>query len=117
MQSQDGARRPELVGGGCVWLNLVALLFCVDALDAFYVSFIVTPLASNASEILASLSFASKKKTRNLSMSYVEFTLITNCLFLCFYRYLQGSLLFLELPLSTTLFASGNAMFRFSFFI
>eukprot|EP01086_Lenisia_limosa_P012667 TRINITY_DN41160_c0_g1_i1.p1 TRINITY_DN41160_c0_g1~~TRINITY_DN41160_c0_g1_i1.p1 ORF type:complete len:478 (-),score=109.07 TRINITY_DN41160_c0_g1_i1:50-1483(-) len=39
-------------------------------INAFYVSFIVTPLASNASEILASLSFASKKKTRNLSMSF-----------------------------------------------
>eukprot|EP00769_Ergobibamus_cyprinoides_P000856 gnl/Ergobibamus_cyprinoides/1865.p1 GENE.gnl/Ergobibamus_cyprinoides/1865~~gnl/Ergobibamus_cyprinoides/1865.p1 ORF type:complete len:166 (+),score=74.24 gnl/Ergobibamus_cyprinoides/1865:284-781(+) len=36
---------------------------------AFYTSFIVTPLASNASELISSLMFASKKKVSNISLS------------------------------------------------
>jgi len=38
--------------------------------NAFYVSFIVTPLASNASEIYASLVFAQKKTTEGVSMGF-----------------------------------------------
>ncbi len=35
----------------------------------FYVSFIVTPLCSNASELISSLVFASKKRRENISMT------------------------------------------------
>ncbi|XP_062506795.1 uncharacterized protein LOC134183316 [Corticium candelabrum] len=39
---------------------------------AFYVSFVVTPLCSNASELLSSLIFAMKKKKVNISMTYAQ---------------------------------------------
>jgi len=38
--------------------------------SSFYVSFVVTPLASNASEIYASLMFAKKKTTEGVSMGF-----------------------------------------------
>ncbi len=38
----------------------------------FYVSFVVTPVCSNASEIISSLIFASKKKKINSSMTYAQ---------------------------------------------
>lgn len=38
-------------------------------IPAFYISFIITPLASNASEVLASLRFAKKKTTEAVSLS------------------------------------------------
>lgn len=39
---------------------------------AFYVSFVVTPLCSNASELVSSLVFASKKKKENISMTFAQ---------------------------------------------
>eukprot|EP00033_Pygsuia_biforma_P003948 GCRY01004324.1.p1 GENE.GCRY01004324.1~~GCRY01004324.1.p1 ORF type:complete len:484 (+),score=131.65 GCRY01004324.1:156-1607(+) len=39
-------------------------------ISPFYLSFIVTPLASNASELIASLQFAAKKRKLNSSMSF-----------------------------------------------
>lgn len=38
----------------------------------FFVSFIITPFCSNASELLSSLIFASKKKMENSSMTYSQ---------------------------------------------
>ena len=40
--------------------------------QAFYVSFIITPLCSNASEIISSLMFASKMKKINTSMTFSQ---------------------------------------------
>eukprot|EP01120_Amphizonella_sp_Union-15-10_P006092 TRINITY_DN1903_c0_g1_i1.p1 TRINITY_DN1903_c0_g1~~TRINITY_DN1903_c0_g1_i1.p1 ORF type:complete len:556 (-),score=72.88 TRINITY_DN1903_c0_g1_i1:45-1712(-) len=39
---------------------------------AFYVSFIITPYCSNASELVSSLIFASKKRKANSSMTYSQ---------------------------------------------
>ena len=39
---------------------------------AFYVSFVVTPLCSNASELVSSLIFAAKKKKENISMTFAQ---------------------------------------------
>lgn len=41
-------------------------------ISAFYVSFVVTPLCSNASELVSSLIFASKKKKENISMTFAQ---------------------------------------------
>ena len=38
----------------------------------FYLSFIITPLCSNASEIVSSLIFASKRKRVNTSMTFSQ---------------------------------------------
>ena len=40
--------------------------------SAFYVSFVVTPICSNASELVSSLIFASKKKKENISMTFAQ---------------------------------------------
>eukprot|EP01121_Diplochlamys_sp_Union-15-3_P012890 TRINITY_DN3925_c0_g1_i5.p1 TRINITY_DN3925_c0_g1~~TRINITY_DN3925_c0_g1_i5.p1 ORF type:complete len:360 (-),score=33.88 TRINITY_DN3925_c0_g1_i5:64-1143(-) len=39
---------------------------------AFYISFIITPYCSNASELISSLVFAAKKKKANTSMTYSQ---------------------------------------------
>ena len=53
----------------------------VDAIDnfareikvkPFFVSFVVTPLASNASELVSSLIFASKKRKKNISLTFCQ---------------------------------------------
>jgi hypothetical protein len=41
-------------------------------IPTFYVSFIVTPLCSNASELISSLVFASKKRKMNSSMTFSQ---------------------------------------------
>eukprot|EP00854_Cymbomonas_tetramitiformis_P006151 gene6151-7376_t len=41
-------------------------------LPTFYVSFILTPFASNASELVSSLKFAAKKKKKNISLTYSQ---------------------------------------------
>jgi len=41
-------------------------------IDAFYVSFIVTPVCSNASELIASLVFAMNKTKQSASMTYSQ---------------------------------------------
>ena len=38
-------------------------------ISAFYVSFVVTPFASNASEVIAGLLFARKKTTESISLT------------------------------------------------
>jgi hypothetical protein len=39
-------------------------------IDPFFVSFIVTPICSNASELISSLAFAAKKTKKSISMTY-----------------------------------------------
>ena len=46
-------------------------IFLADS-TAFYVSFVVTPLCSNASELVSSLIFAAKKKKENISMTFAQ---------------------------------------------
>ncbi|XP_020909620.1 sodium/calcium exchanger NCL2 isoform X2 [Exaiptasia diaphana] len=41
-------------------------------ISPFYVSFVVTPLCSNASELVSSLIFAAKKKKENVSMTFSQ---------------------------------------------
>lgn len=41
----------------------------LSGIDAFYISFIVTPLASNASEVISSLKFAAKKEDKTMGMT------------------------------------------------
>jgi Ca2+/Na+ antiporter len=41
-------------------------------IPAFYISFIVTPVCSNASELISSLMFAAKKKKENSSMTFAQ---------------------------------------------
>ena len=38
----------------------------------FFVAFCVTPLASNASELVSSLVFASRKRMKNISLTYCQ---------------------------------------------
>eukprot|EP00803_Ostreobium_quekettii_P005573 evm.model.scf_925.3 EVM.evm.TU.scf_925.3 scf_925:25438-32167(+) len=41
-------------------------------IPAFFVAFVVTPLASNASELVSSLTFAMKKKKKNISLTFSQ---------------------------------------------
>ncbi len=41
-------------------------------IPTFFVSFIVTPFCSNASELVSSLIFASKKTRENCTMTYAQ---------------------------------------------
>ena len=44
----------------------------------FYVSFVVTPLCSNASELISSLIFASRKRRKNSSLTFVFFIFLSS---------------------------------------
>lgn len=56
----------------CIIMTILHVLFLL----AFYVSFVVTPLCSNASELVSSLIFASKKKKENVSMTFAQVILM-----------------------------------------
>ena len=43
-----------------------------SGIPAFYISFVVTPLASNSSELVSSFIFASKKRVKNNSVVYSQ---------------------------------------------
>lgn len=47
---------------------------CLQAskIPAFYVAFVVTPYASNASELVSSLIFASRKQKKNISLTFSQ---------------------------------------------
>lgn len=49
-----------------------SIMQCKFFFAAFYVSFVVTPLCSNASELVSSLIFAAKKKKENISMTFAQ---------------------------------------------
>eukprot|EP00727_Mastigamoeba_balamuthi_P005981 m51a1_g2001 hypothetical protein (1248) ;mRNA; f:1219516-1226216 len=63
------------VGTGIVVLFSEPMVSAIDNLSRsmsvpnFYVSFLVTPFASNASELIASIYFCSKKTSKNVSMA------------------------------------------------
>lgn len=40
------------------------------SIDAFYISFVVTPLISNASELISSVMFAAKKSPKSMTMTF-----------------------------------------------
>jgi Ca2+/Na+ antiporter len=42
----------------------------VVGISPFYISFLVTPIASNASEVIAGLIFASKKTSKGISLTF-----------------------------------------------
>lgn len=44
----------------------------VTGVPPFAVGFVLTPLASNASEVLSSLEFASKKRVKNISLTFSQ---------------------------------------------
>lgn len=54
--------------------NSFDVIFCL----VFYLSFVITPICSNASELVSSLIFASKKKKINSSMTYSQVWLTLN---------------------------------------
>eukprot|EP00850_Spirogloea_muscicola_P001943 SM000007S20903 [mRNA] locus=s7:782807:786568:+ [translate_table: standard] len=41
-------------------------------IPAFFISFIVTPMVSNASELVSSFAFASKRRQRNISLTFAQ---------------------------------------------
>ena len=41
----------------------------------FFASFVLTPFASNASELVSSLYFAAKKKKKNISLTYSQISM------------------------------------------
>jgi len=43
-----------------------------SGIPAFFVAFVVTPFASNSSELVSSLKFAAAKKTKNLSLTFSQ---------------------------------------------
>ena len=46
-------------------------------IPSFFVAFIVTPFASNASELVSSLKFAMAKKRRNISLTFCQARALT----------------------------------------
>lgn len=53
-------------------VDTITTLGFLWGIPAFYVSFILTPFCSNASELVASLAFAAKKRVANTSMTYSQ---------------------------------------------
>mmetsp|Transcript_21100 Transcript_21100/g.46287 ORF Transcript_21100/g.46287 Transcript_21100/m.46287 type:complete len:325 (+) Transcript_21100:112-1086(+) len=53
-------------------VDAVSAFAKATSLPPFFVSFIITPFASNASELVSSLTFAAKKKKRNISLTYSQ---------------------------------------------
>ena len=49
-------------------------------IPAFYVAFVVTPYASNASELVSSLIFASRKHKKNISLTFSQVSLLPSML-------------------------------------
>ena len=75
----------KILGGAMLWMGLgvgIVFLFSdpmVDVINrfgntihvgSFYVSFVITPFCSNASELISSLIFAARKRRKNTSMTY-----------------------------------------------
>ncbi len=53
-------------------VDVISTLGTLWGIPVFYISFVLTPFCSNASELVASLAFASKKKVANTSMTYSQ---------------------------------------------
>lgn len=61
-----------LRGAGSVQVDTVSAFAKATGISPFIVSFVVTPFASNASELVTSLTFASRKRKRNISLTYSQ---------------------------------------------
>ena len=57
-------------------MTRVVISYDYYLLAVFYVSFIVTPLCSNASELVSSLMFAAKKTKTSSSLTFSQVKLI-----------------------------------------
>lgn len=53
-------------------VDAVAAFAVATDISPFMVSFVVTPFASNASELVTSLTFASRKRKKNISLTYSQ---------------------------------------------
>ena len=53
-------------------VDAVAAFSSASNIPAFFVSFVVTPFASNASELVSSLGFAKAKKIKNISLTFCQ---------------------------------------------
>lgn len=57
---------------GVVWRQ-------ASGVPPFFVAFLLTPLASNASELLSSLKFAASKRRRSASLTFAQVTARPRC--------------------------------------
>ena len=53
-------------------VDAVSSFASASGIPAFFVAFIVTPLASNSSEAVSSLQFAAKKKRKNFNLTFSQ---------------------------------------------
>lgn len=53
-------------------VEAVSSFAAASGIPAFYISFVVTPMASNASELVSSLYFARKKRKTNISLTFAQ---------------------------------------------
>lgn len=51
-------------------VNSITNLALITGIPAFYIAFVVTPIASNATETISTLVFASKKKHSNMNLTF-----------------------------------------------
>ena len=65
---------PVTLHAGCTWLvpKLASVTRQASKIPPFFVAFCVTPLASNASELVSSLYFASRKHVKNISLTFCQ---------------------------------------------
>lgn len=65
---------------------------------AFYLSFVITPFCSNASELVSSLIFASKKKKVNSSLTFsqvpINFPVCGLCTYITFLHWVLAAINF-----------------------
>jgi hypothetical protein len=61
-------------------VDVISSLGFLWNIPVFYISFVLTPFCSNASELVASIAFASRKKIANTSMTYSQVHSVLSCL-------------------------------------
>lgn len=68
-----------LIAGGAVaaffadpLVGAISGFSATSGISPFFISFVVTPLATSSSEAISSLMFARRKRRRNISMSYCQ---------------------------------------------
>lgn len=55
-----------------MYLEEQSCVLQASGIPAFYVAFCVTPFASNASELVSSIIFASRKQKKNISLTFSQ---------------------------------------------
>ena len=58
--------------GGVMRTSLVVTRGRTSGIPPFFVAFVVTPIASTASELVSSLLFAMKRRKRTISLTYSQ---------------------------------------------